>query len=62
MTDIADRQEAEGDRRENIRDTEDRPATNPRYGGAIPGEVARALLRPKNPKIARTLDRLRKCG
>jgi len=45
---------------ERIREAESRPAVSPRYEGMTPGEMARALLRPRNPKIARVLDKLRK--
>lgn len=61
MTEIEDRAKlSEDDRLERIREAESRPAVNPRYEGMTPGEMARALLRPRNPKIARVLDRLRK--
>lgn len=50
---------SEDERLARIRKEESRPAVNPQYQGLTPGEIARSLLRPRNPKIAKILDKLR---
>ena len=37
----------------------DVPAVNPRYKGATPADMVRALTRPKDPKARAAFDRLR---
>ena len=50
---------SEAERLAKIREQESRPAVNPRYQGLTPGEIARSLFRPRNPKIAKIMDALR---
>ena len=50
---------SEAERKAKLDDLDSRPAENPRYEGMTPGDVARALLRPRSPKARETLDRLR---
>ena len=38
----------------------DAPAVNPRYKGAKLSDVARALMRPKDPKVREALEKRRK--
>lgn len=37
----------------------DVPSVNPRYRGATPADMVRALTRPKNPAARAALDKLR---
>ena len=61
MTD-SPRPTPEPERLDPPQDWDNQPASNPRYGGMTPGEVARALLRPRNPEAHEALDRLRSQG
>ena len=61
MTD-SPRPTPEPERLDPPQDWADRPAINPRYKGMTPSDLARALLRPRNPKARAALDRLRSPG
>lgn len=50
---------SEDERLAKIRERESLPAINPRCQGLKPGEIARSLSRPRNPKITKILDALR---